>query len=115
MYDDNEEVNVSIFKKYPIQLAMIVGGLVCVFIAGIIAGLGTSDEPKQPQGAIVNINNGAPANRGCSDMPKLTNDQIIIETNKCSAAGLDAEALHCGEDYQITIVQCKPKATEANG
>jgi hypothetical protein len=41
----------------------------------------------------------------------MTNDEIITETNKCNQAGLDAEALHCGDDMQTVIIQCKPRLT----
>ena len=39
----------------------------------------------------------------------MTNAQIIEETKTCNDAGLDAESLHCGDDHQTVIVQCKPR------
>lgn len=43
----------------------------------------------------------------------LTNAQIIEETKLCNEAGLDAESLHCGDDHQTVIVQCKPRVQNA--
>lgn len=40
----------------------------------------------------------------------MTNAQIIDETKTCNDAGLDAEALHCGDDHQTVLVQCKPRS-----
>lgn len=47
----------------------------------------------------------------------MTNDEIIAETTKCNSAGLDAQDLHCGDDHQTVIVQCKPRTMsgEENG
>ena len=43
----------------------------------------------------------------------MSNAQIIEETKTCYNAGLDAEPLHCGDDYQTVIVQCKPRTQSA--
>lgn len=45
----------------------------------------------------------------------MTNAQIIEETKTCYDAGLDAEPLHCGDDYQTVIVQCKPRTQGSAG
>lgn len=50
-----------------------------------------------------------PEEKGCEIMPKMTNAQIITETQLCSAANLDSEAFHCGTDPITTMIQCKPK------
>lgn len=38
----------------------------------------------------------------------MTNEQIIAETKLCEDAGLTASALHCGDDYTTTSIQCEP-------
>lgn len=38
----------------------------------------------------------------------MTNEQIIAETKLCEDAGLTASALHCGDDYKTTSIQCEP-------
>ena len=43
----------------------------------------------------------------------LTNDEIIATTKQCEDSGLDAEALHCGDNHQTVTVQCKPRAQGA--
>lgn len=39
----------------------------------------------------------------------MNNTQIIEETKNCYDAGLDAEPLHCGDDFKTTSIQCKPR------
>jgi hypothetical protein len=39
----------------------------------------------------------------------LSNDEIITTTKKCNSEGLDAVPLHCGDDYQTVIVECRPR------
>lgn len=46
---------------------------------------------------------------GCENDPVMTNAEIINETKVCESSGLDAEALHCGDDFKTTIIQCKPR------
>ena len=55
----------------------------------------------------LNVNEDKP--KTCIDRPELTNDDIINETHKCEAAGLNAVALHCGDDYGTIKIQCEPK------
>lgn len=43
---------------------------------------------------------------GCGGM---NNDEIIAETKKCEAAGMDAVHLARMWDYRVVIVQCAPK------
>ena len=43
----------------------------------------------------------------------MTNDEIIAETNKCNSAGLDAMALHCGDDHQTVIIECRPRPLQS--
>lgn len=69
--------------------------LICI----LLVACGKKEEPS------IEIND-------CTKDPKLTNDQIIADTEKCRSAGLDAQALHCGDDMKITVIQCLPKPGE---
>lgn len=48
----------------------------------------------------------------------MTNTEIIAETKLCNGEGLDAVALHCGNDQQTVIIECRPRtlpATQESG
>lgn len=49
---------------------------------------------------------------GCDNTPKMTNAQIIADTQTCESAGLDAEGFHCGTNPTTIQIQCKPRAKE---
>lgn len=105
-----DEPKVSIFVKYPVQF--VVALPVMALCIGLLVGIYHSSDPVEDvRGSVVTINNNPPVvvDRGCLDDPKLTNDQIILETTKCTAAGLGAEALHCGDNYDTMEIQCTPK------
>jgi hypothetical protein len=110
MYGDTDEkVKVPYFVTHHIQSIMALP--IFALCLGLWIGAHFNHTPSESAtGSAVTINNPpAIVDRGCSDDPKLTNDQIIVETNKCSAGGLDAEALHCGENADTITIQCKPK------
>lgn len=39
----------------------------------------------------------------------MSNDDVISETHKCESAGLNAQALHVGDDWTTTAIQCMPR------
>lgn len=66
-------------------------------IASLLVACGTKPSPEAYN----------EQNNSCGNF--LTNDEIIATTQKCNQAGLDAVSLHCGDDYQTVIVECRPR------
>jgi hypothetical protein len=97
MYGDtNEEKQKSFSQRWGWWL--IIGAPIITLVVGITTGYMT--RPADPP-------HSAPA-RDCTSMPSLTNEEIIATTNQCTAAGLGATALQCGDNAATIIIQCKP-------
>jgi len=78
-------------------------------IAMLASLVACTDYPKVPKAEEPNQNQQANTGQGCDGMPKLTNAQIVRETQYCHSNNMKAVPLHCGDDEQTTIVQCSPK------
>lgn len=79
--------------------------LIALVLALTVTGCDCGKKKQQTQPAVT-------TDTPCGNY--MTNEQIIEETRKCEDAGLDAQALHCGnEDHKTTSIQCEPRAKGA--